>query len=315
MKKIKLGISRCLLGEPVRYDGQHKHDEFLTDTLGKYVDYIGVCPEVECGLPVPRESMRLVGSVDAPRLITRGTKRDLTDRMLKWTAAKLSSLEKEKLCGFIFKAKSPSSGMERVKVYNSNGMPAGITSGLFAREFMKKFPLLPVEDEGRLHDPELRENFFERIFSLSRYREAIAGARSVGVLTRFHAEHKLLLMAHSEKHCREMGKMLAISGGKSFCELRERYEALLLDGLKCTATVKKHVNVLQHMLGYFRKLITADEKQEVVSMIDQFAGGDLPLIVPLTLFRHYVRKYKVEYLAGQFYLNPHPLELTLKNHA
>ena len=177
------------------------------------------------------------------------------------------------------------------------------------------FPLLPVEDEGRLNDPELRGNFFERIFALERYREAIASTKSTGVLTQFHARHKLLLMAHSEKHCREMGRMLAQSNGRWNAELQGRYEAMLLDGLKCLATVKKHVNVLQHMLGYFKKLITPEEKQEMIEMIEQYANGEMPLIAPLTLFRHYVRKYKVVYLADQYYLNPHPLELALRNHA
>ena len=206
--------------------------------------------------------------------------------------------------------------MERVKVYNRNGMPVGITSGLFSREFMQKFPLLPVEDEGRLHDLEIRENFLDRIFTLWRYREAVSGARSSGVFIKFHAEHKLLLMSHSEKHCRQMGILLAQAPGRSSLnELSKKYEVLLLDGLKCMATVKKHVNVLQHMLGYFRELITADEKKEMLDIISQYAKSDLPLIVPLTLFRHYVRKYGVKYLADQYYLNPHPAELILKNHA
>jgi len=315
MSLIRLGISRCLLGDHVRYDGQHKHDQFLTDTLGRYVEYIGVCPEVECGLHVPRESMSLVGSVDTPRLMTRENRRDLTRQMLEWVTAKLSSMEKESFCGFIFKSKSPSCGIDRVKVYSSNGMPVGSTSGLFAREFMKKFPLLPVEDEGRLHDPEIRENFLDRIFTLNRYREAVAGGRTSGGLMKFHAEHKLLLMAHSEKHCREMGRLLARSSeGLSLVGFRTKYETLLMNGLKCMGTVKKHVNVLQHMLGYFRKLISSDERQEMVDIINQYAKGNLPLIVPLTLFRHYVRKYKVGYLDGQYYLRPHPVEQMLKNH-
>jgi uncharacterized protein YbgA (DUF1722 family)/uncharacterized protein YbbK (DUF523 family) len=315
MNKIRIGISKCLLGEKVRYDGQHKLDRFLAYTLGKYVEYVAVCPEVECGLPVPRESMRLVGDPKSPRLMTRETRKDLTDQMQNWVTKKLGELEKENLCGFIFKYKSPSCGMARVKVFNSKGMLAGSAPGVFAREFMKKFPLLPAEDEGRLNDPELRENFFERIFTLERYRKAVAGVKSIGVLTGFHARHKLLLMAHSEKYCREMGKMLAQSKGESVDELCRKYESSLLEGLKCMPTVKKHINVLQHMLGYFRKLITADEKQEMVTIIDQFANGDVPLIVPLTLFRHYLRKYNVKYLADQNYLNPYPLEFTLKNHA
>jgi len=313
MSRIKLGISRCLLGEQVRYDGRHKLDRFLVDTLGRYVDYVPVCPEVECGLPVPRETMQLVGDPGAPRLMTRETGRDLTGQMMKWVNRRLTVLEKEDLCGFIFKSKSPSCGMERVKIFDSSRVPAAAGSGIFSGEFMMRFPMLPVEDEERLHDPDIRENFIERIFTLDCYRRAVSGARTAGVLTVFHARHKLLLMAHSEKHCRAMGRLLAGKGNLS--EIRQDYQAMLMEGLKCKATVKKHVNVLQHILGYFRKLITPDEKREITGIIGQFAHEDVPLTMPLTLFRHYARKYKVEYLESQYYLNPQPVELALKKHA
>jgi uncharacterized protein YbbK (DUF523 family) len=164
MEKITLGISACLLGENVRYDGGHKHDRFLTDTLGKYVTYRPVCPEMECGLGVPRESMRLVGDPESPRLVTVRSRQDHTERMVRWARQRVTELEKEKLCGFIFKSDSPSSGMERVKVYKDGGMPQKNGIGVFARIFMEHFPLMPVEEEGRLHDPLIRENFIERIF-------------------------------------------------------------------------------------------------------------------------------------------------------
>ncbi|MBN1556658.1 MAG: DUF523 and DUF1722 domain-containing protein [Lentisphaerae bacterium] len=315
METLRLGISRCLLGERVRYDGQHKYDPFLVETLGKYVAYVPVCPEVECGLPVPREAMRLVGDPENPRLMTQRTEQDLTGRMLDWARRRVVELEKENLCGFVFKSRSPSSGMERVKVYNGRGGLSGRAPGLFARLFMEHFPLLPAEDEGRLHDPGLRENFIERVFTLHRYREAVASARSVRPLTDFHAAHKLLLMAHSPAHLREMGRLLAQGKQTPLPRLRDAYEARLLEALKRHATVKKHVNVLQHLLGYFKKLLGADEKQEMLEVLDAYKRELVPLIVPVTLFNHYVRKYDVPYLAEQLYLRPYPLELKLRNHA
>lgn len=313
--KIRIGVSRCLMGDRVRYDGTHKQDAFLVETLGRYVEYVTVCPEVEIGLPVPRESMRLVGDPASPRLVTRTTGIDYTDRMLTWARQRVAELEKEDLCGFIFKAKSPSSGMERVKVYNTAGAVAGRAAGLFARVFLEHFPLLPVEDEARLIDPGLRENFIERLFALHRYRETVAADRSVRGLMAFHARHKLLLMAHGDRQMRAMGQLLAGAARDDTRRIAARYEALLLETLKLQATVSKHVNVLHHMLGYFKALLTADEKQELLGLIEDYRAERVPLIVPVTLFNHHVRKHQVRYLLDQAYLNPHPLELRLRNHA
>ncbi|MDD3580878.1 MAG: DUF523 and DUF1722 domain-containing protein, partial [Desulfobacca sp.] len=207
--KIKIGISACLLGEKVRFDGQHKLDRFITDTLGKYLEFVPVCPEVECGLGVPREPMRLIGDPEAPRLVTVRTKVDLTDRMVAWSQNKVQELERLELCGFIFKSDSPSSGMERVKVYTDKGIPEKKGVGLFARQFMDHFPLLPVEEEGRLHDPKLRENFIERLFTLKRWRAMAADAPGRGKLVDFHTQHKLLLLSHSPSQYRLMGQLVA----------------------------------------------------------------------------------------------------------
>ena len=189
LKKIKLGISTCLLGENVRYDGGHKLDRFITDTLGQYVEYVPVCPEVECGLPIPREFMHLEGDLESPRLVTSRTKQDMTERMVTWAKRRVVELEKKGICGFIFKSDSPSSGMERIKVYNEKGMPVKKGVGVFAKIFMNHFPLLPVEDEGRLHDPKLRENFVERIFILKRWREVLTKKETRGNLVAFHTQH------------------------------------------------------------------------------------------------------------------------------
>jgi uncharacterized protein YbgA (DUF1722 family)/uncharacterized protein YbbK (DUF523 family) len=314
MEKIKLGISTCLLGENVRYDGGHKLDRFLTDTLGQYVEYIPVCPEVECGLPVPREPMHLEGDPGSPRLVTTHTKQDMTDRMVRWANKRVVALEIEDLCGFIFKSNSPSSGMERVKVYNEKGMPVKKGVGIFVRIFIEHFPLLPVEDEGRLHDPKVRDNFIERIFALKRWREVLERKESRGNVVDFHARHKFLILSHSPKYYQTMGKLVAKAKDLPLKELYQEYQTLLMESLYLRTSAKKNTNVLQHMMGYFKEELSSDEKQELLEVIDHYKKEYLPLIVPVTLFQHYVRKYNQPYLKQQVYLNPHPLELQLRNH-
>jgi uncharacterized protein YbgA (DUF1722 family)/uncharacterized protein YbbK (DUF523 family) len=316
MQKIRLGISACLLGQQVRFDGGHQLDRFITDTLGGYVEFVPVCPEVECGLGVPREAMRLVGEPSAPRLMTVRTKIDHTERMVKWAENRVRELAQEDLCGFIFKSKSPSSGMERVRVYSepARGAPVIKGVGLFARIFMEHFPLLPVEDEGRLHDPVLRENFIERIFVFQRWRELLAASPGRGGLVAFHTRHKLLILAHSTEHYRELGKLVAQAKELPASELYERYQSRLMEALRLKATPKKNTNVLHHLLGYFKKELTAEEKQELLEIIENYRQGYVPLVVPVTLINHYVRKYHQPYLQEQFYLHPHPVELQLRNH-
>jgi uncharacterized protein YbgA (DUF1722 family) len=234
--------------------------------------------------------------------------------MLSWARKRVVELEREKLCGFIFKKNSPSSGMERVKVYAGKGAPVRKGIGMFARVFMEHFPLLPVEEEGRLHDVNLRENFIERIFTLERWRELLAEKMSRFQIIDFHTRHKLLILSHSQKHYRLMGQLVAHMKGVSLKDFYKRYESLLMEALSLTATPKKNVNVLQHIMGYFKKQLSSDEKQELLEIIKRYSVGLVPLIVPLTLINHYVRKYDQPYLKEQFYLNPHPIELQLRNH-
>jgi uncharacterized protein YbgA (DUF1722 family)/uncharacterized protein YbbK (DUF523 family) len=304
-----------LLGEPVRYDGGHKRDRWVTDVLGPHVDFVPVCPEVECGLGTPRESMHLEGDPDQPRLVTTRTHEDLTDQMLSWAWTRVKELESQPLCGYIFKANSPSSGMERVRVYDANGVPTRTGVGLFARAFMDHFPLLPVEEEGRLHDAGLRENFIEQVFTVHRWRQMEAQGRRRGNLVQFHTENKLLIMAHSPKHLRELGPLVAHAKEKRPTELFAEYFERLMDALRLKATPAKHTNVLQHIMGYFKDELSADEKQELLEIIGEYRQGLVPLIVPVTLLNHYVRKYDQPYLAQQTYLHPHPAELKLRNHA
>ena len=312
--KIRLGISACLLGEKVRYDGGHKWDRFITGTLGKYVDFVPVCPEVECGLGIPREAMRLVGDPRTPRLVTVHSGIDHTGRMLEWARRRVVELEPEGLCGFIFKSDSPSSGMERVKVYGASGSPLKVGVGLFARAFMEHFPLLPVEEEGRLHDPTLRENFIEAVFTLKRWREMLALNGGRAVLVDFHTRHKLLIRSHSPVHLRRLGKLVGQAADLPVPELYDRYQQLLLEALARQTTPKKNTDVLYHLMGYFKADLSPDEKQELRDLIDLYYRGLVPLIVPVTLISHYVRKYDQPYLKEQWYLAPHPVELQLRNH-
>lgn len=314
MEPIRLGVSTCLLGEPVRFDGGHKLDRFVRDTLGRYVEFVPVCPEVECGLPIPREAMHLSGDPEAPRLVTVRTGKDLTDQMRSWAARRVAELEGEQLCGFIFKSNSPSSGMERVKIYDANHIPSPRGVGLFARAFMDHFPLLPVEEDGRLHDAGLRENFIERIFIFKRWREMLEQPRKLKHLVDFHSSHKLLVMAHSPKILRDLGKLVAHAQELDASQLYSDYLKLLMEALKLKRTVKKNSNVLQHMMGYFKKVLSPDEKQELLEVIGSYQNRHVPLIVPITLINHYVRKYREPYLSLQFFLNPHPIELQLLNH-
>jgi len=312
--RIRIGISSCLLGENVRYDGGHKLDHYLVDTLGTYVEWVPVCPEVEFGLPVPREAMRLVGDPVSPRLLTRSSGIDHTEGMQAWAKKKLKTLEKSDLCGFIFKSRSPSSGYKGVKVYSKSGIPARKGMGIFAAAFIKHFPILPVEDDGRLHDPQLRENFIERIFVFQRWKHFFESGSPVKGLVEFHTRHKLLLMAHSQKHYTLLGRLVAKGGTSKKEDVLSPYITLLMEGLKLIATVKKNTNVLSHIAGYFRNQLGPDERAELVQLIENYHKGLVPLIVPITLIQHYVRKFDDPYLKKQYYLAPHPLELMLRNH-
>lgn len=311
---IRIGISSCLLGERVRYDGGHKRDSFLVDTLGGFVEYVAVCPEVECGLGVPRESMRLTGDPEAPRLVATRSGADHTERMLAWARRRVAELAGEDLCGFVFKSRSPSSGMERVKVYSASGAAARTGVGLFAKAFMERFPGLPVEEEGRLNDPQLRENFIERIFTLRRWREQVAGQPSAARLVEFQSCNKLLIMSHSPAAVAALGRIVATCAAAP-SEAVAAYERELLAALGLRATVRRNSNVLHHAMGYFKRILDAGEKAELLEVIDRYHRQMVPLVVPLTLLGHYIRKYGVDYLAKQTYFNPHPVELCLRNHA
>lgn len=314
-RPIRIGISSCLLGEKVRFDGGHKEDRFINRTLSAYFDYVPVCPEFEVGLGVPREALRLVGDPARPRLITVRTRVDHTRAMERYANERVRDLASLELDGYIFKKDSPSCGMERVRVYSeTSGMAVRQGIGLFARAFMKRFPLAPVEEEGRLSDPILRENFIVRVFCHWRWRGLTSDGLTRGRLVRFHAAHKLLLLSHSPRHYQELGRVVASAKGQRASALAARYGQLFAEALRMKATTRKHTNVLQHIAGYFKKELDREEKAELGGLIEDYRRGIVPLIVPITLLQHYVRKFDVSYLRDQVYLNPHPKELMLRNH-
>jgi uncharacterized protein YbgA (DUF1722 family)/uncharacterized protein YbbK (DUF523 family) len=315
MTAITLGISTCLLGERVRWDGGHKLERFLIDTLGQFVRYYPVCPETECGFGIPREPLRLVGDPHAPRLVTARTQQDCTERMLRWARRRVRELEREDLSGFIVKGASPSCGMKGVRVYDEQGVSAASGAGIFARFFEERFPLLPVEDAERLSDPSLRENFIERVFTLKRWRAFVGHKRSRSALVQFHTEHALSILSHSPRHYRRMGRLVAQGGAKPIAALHREYQQLLLEVLRLKATPAKHCTVLQHITGRLKRQLSRAERQELSEVINHYREGQVPLIVPMTLINHFARLTNEPYLQQQYYLHPHPLELRLRNHA
>ena len=315
MDKIKIGISACLLGERVRYDGGHRLDRYITETLGQYFEWVPVCPEVEYGLPVPREAMHLTGNAESPRLVTIRTGIDHTEGMMKWTEKKLGELGRAELCGFISKSRSPSSGIGGVTIYTASGIPGGRGAGIFGGAFIQHFPLVPVIDDGRLHDPALRENFVERVFLFRKWKKFLKTSPRVKDLIDFHAGLKLLIMSHSPKHYSILGRLVADAKKYESQALYSEYFRLLTEGLRLIATTKKNTNVLMHIAGYFKKKISSEDKHELLELIEHYHKGYTPLIAPLILIRHYVRNFDEPYLKNQYYLNPHPAELMLRNHA
>jgi uncharacterized protein YbgA (DUF1722 family)/uncharacterized protein YbbK (DUF523 family) len=325
----RIGVSACLLGEPVRFDGGHKRDPFLVETFGPHVEWVPMCPEMEAGLGTPRETMRLMlkgrpdrdrGATYAPdrvAVIVNKTGIDVTAVLASYSEQKVASLVGQRLDGFVLKKDSPSCGMERVKVYAETGPAERGGRGVFAAALIARLPNLPVEEEGRLTDPQLRENFVERVFAHQRLRQLFGRGTdswSVGDLVRFHTAHKLTLMAHSPSAYRELGRLVAGATGRPRSAVQQDYETGLMRALAVIATPKRHANVLQHMLGYFKKSIDQDARAELLSIIEDHRIGCVPLVVPITLFKHHVRRLHVEYLAGQVYLDPHPRELSLRNH-
>ena len=312
--RIRIGISACLLGEEVRFDGGHKRDPFLTDVLAPHVTWVPVCPEVELGLGTPRETLRLVRSGRDLKMITTGTGVDHTEGMNQWSRKRVERLAAEDLCGYVLKKDSPSCGMEGVKIYGRAAVPERTGRGLFARALLNRFPSLPVEEEGRLSDPALRENFIERVFAYRRLKDLFVPRWTAADLVRFHTAHKMALLAHSTTTYRELGRLVADVRKIPRRELQQRYEQKFMATLARMATTRRHTNVLMHMAGHLEGLLDQVSKTELFQSIDQYRREQVTLIVPLTLIRDHARAHDVEYLESQTYLEADPRELLLSNH-
>jgi uncharacterized protein YbgA (DUF1722 family)/uncharacterized protein YbbK (DUF523 family) len=314
---LRVGVSSCLLGREVRFDGGHKRSRFLTDLLGEFVEWVPVCPEVEVGMGTPRPALRLVregkGDESRVRMVEIASGHDHTRRMETFASRRVNALRRLELSGYVLKKDSPSCGMTRVKVYGG-AMPKRDGRGLYAAALMAAYPNLPVEDEGRLNDPGLRENFIERVFAYRRLRELFRGRWTNGQVVAFHTAHKLQLMGHSTPAYRELGRQVADLARAPRDEFRERYESGFMAALTRPATRGKNANVLQHAAGHLKKLLDSASRTELAELIHDYRKGLVPLVVPLTLIAHHVRHHDVEYLRGQIFLEPHPKELMLRNH-
>jgi uncharacterized protein YbgA (DUF1722 family)/uncharacterized protein YbbK (DUF523 family) len=315
---LRIGASACLLGAEVRFDGQHKRSSFLTRDLAPFVTWMSICPEVEVGMGVPREPVRLVrGPGGRALMLANDSGADWTSRMSAYAARRAEDLAAEDLDGFVLKSKSPSCGMEGVKLFESPGTraapkPEGV--GLFARALMDRLPNLPVEEEGRLEDPRLRDNFVERIFAHARLRRLFSPRWTLGALVAFHTAHKMQLLAHSTEGYRSLGRLVAAARSLPRADLRAQYERDFMATLKKLSTPGRHANVLQHMVGQLSDRLEEGDRRELLSVVEDHRLGLVPLIVPVTLLRHHARRLDVASLLGQTYLEPHPKELMLRNH-
>lgn len=311
--KIVIGVSSCLLGNEVRYDGGHKRDRYVTDTLSEYFEFRPYCPEMAIGLGVPRPTIQLLARDDEIHLVdSNDDNLDYTQVMQDVSAAYCQSLNEP--CGYILKSRSPSCGMERVKLYKPGGFVGNQGTGLFAEALMNLQPYMPVEEEGRLNDAGIRENFIERVYAYSRWQNLLKTGLTVNALMAFHRRHKFILLAHDEPAYRELGKLVATTTKVNLHHQAEEYIKQFARAMKSHATRKQHVNVLQHAMGYLKKDIESDDKAELLELFDQYRRGEVPLVVPVTLIKHHFRKNPVEYIEEQFYMNPYPGELMLRNH-
>jgi uncharacterized protein YbgA (DUF1722 family)/uncharacterized protein YbbK (DUF523 family) len=308
-----IGVSSCLLGQEVRFDGGHKRSSYISDTLGGYFDFVSFCPEMAIGLGVPRPTIRLIKREDEIHLVnSKDESLDYTERMTSESETYCSGLDH--LSGYILKSKSPSCGMERVTIYNDKNFPDKSGVGLFAVQLMKRYPYMPVEEEGRLNDAHLRENFIERVFTYYRWQQIINSGLTVSSLMDFHKTHKFILLAHDESTYRALGPMVASVSDNNLNEVADEYISKLMHSMKKHATRKKHMNVLQHIMGYLKNDIDPDDKQELLELLDKYRLGQVPLIVPVTLLKYHLRKNPQPYIDDQLYMNPYPEELMLRNH-
>lgn len=311
--RVAVGISSCLLGEPVRFDGNHKRNAYICDVLGQWFDWVPQCPETAIGLGVPREPIHLRRIGDRIRIVgVRNPGLDVTDSLAEH-ATQFAARQTE-LDGYIFKKDSPSCGLARVRVHDAEGANATRDGqGGFAAQLRRLFPQLPMEEEGRLGDPRLRENFVQRVFVHHRWRALLRAGATPAALVDFHASHKLLLMAHDPQAYRRLGRMIARAGKEPPEALAGEYFPALMSALSTPASSGRHANVLQHIAGYFREVLDAPDRGELAELIEAYRLGLVPLVVPITLLNHHLRRHPQPYVQRQVYLEPYPPELKLRN--
>ncbi|HBC57500.1 MAG TPA: DUF1722 domain-containing protein [Gammaproteobacteria bacterium] len=312
--EIRIGVSACLVGHKVRYDGGHKQDNYILHTLSRYFKFVEICPEVELGLGTPREPIQLRQQGESVRLVAVNSGRDLTGDMQQYARKRVRQLHNNHLHGYLFKRASPSCGISRVKIYQQKGAPKHSGVGVYAQTVMERWPNLPVEEEGRLNDSDLRVNWITRVFAYAALQNLWSSSWRLGKLVEFHTRYKFVLLSHSEKEYRQMGQLVAEANKTRPHQLKQEYEQLFMSALRKKATTRKHTNVLQHMVGFFKKELGSRERQALVESIEDYRQGYVPLIVPITLIRHYVAVLGISYLSNQVYLNPYPKELALMNH-
>lgn len=312
-KRIVIGVSSCLLGEKVRFDGGHKRDSYLCDLLANYVDFLPICPEVAIGMGIPRPSVHLVGDPKKPRMVeVKNSSMDYTDAMINFAQETMKTLTS--ISGYILKNKSPSCGLKSIKVYQEQKRPPLFGQGIYAKILTEFYPSLPIEEEGRLNDPYLRENFIERLFIYKEWQDLCEEGITSNKLLHFHTRHKLTLMAHHPSRSRTLGQLISHIDNAGITAFANHYLHQLMETLCYIATPKKHANVLQHCMGYFKKQLAPMDKQELLEAIDNYRLGQLPLIVPITLLNHHLKHFPQPYLQQQSYLSPYPKELMLRNH-
>ncbi len=310
-EKLRLGVSSCLLGERVRYDGGHKRDAFLTETLGPFAEWIPVCPEMEIGLGVPRPTLRLVGEAGAPRLVMTGSGRDLTAVMRRFAQTKTTELERLGLDGYVLKRASPSCGLWDVRVERGEARSGGLGRGLFADALVRRLPALPVEEEGRLADEAIRENFIERVFAARRWRAFVARRPRRRDLVAFHARHRYAVRAHSPAHYVRLGRL--VTDRAPIAATLPAYGSAFLQALAIPAMRARHVSVLRQLAGLVGRDLGAGDRRELRGLVDAYQRGRVPLAIPLTQLRHHVRRGGVASLVDQVYLDSYPADGLLRS--
>jgi uncharacterized protein YbgA (DUF1722 family)/uncharacterized protein YbbK (DUF523 family) len=311
MNKLSLGVSSCLLGHPVRYDGRHKQNDYIARVLCRFFECCPVCPEVESGLSIPREPMILEGDIKHPRLMTQITRRDYTEHMLIWSDNRCILFGNQRFHGYIFKSKSPSCGLHHVEIFDTSGAAAKMGRGLFAAAFVNHFPVLPVVDENTIAHRESRDAFIERIFVFNRWL-SMKAAESPRDLLNFHTAHKYLLMSHSIDLYRRCGRLVASLNTRPFTDIISEYRVLFFRGFSYKATIRKNINVLMHILGYFKTHLSGHQKQELLDLFSQYRENRISLLIPLIRLREYAFQFGIQYLLDQVFLNPHPVEIQLR---